>query len=144
MKKLIMALNRSKKGFWVVRAVSAERPLLSLRSIRDDTGWRNASLLRCSPESINFWPCLIISCAFAVFCRHRLWWSQKRNCASSQASCRSPITNASIISLSLFVSLRKNSSVPRPGGSAFKFVSSSFPRHWLVSTERCLSCMAWQ
>jgi hypothetical protein len=29
-------------------------------------------------------------------------------------------------------------SVPHPGGSVFV----SLPRHWLVSTERCLSCMA--
>jgi len=40
--------------------------------------------------------------------------------------------------INLSLSIRKGSSVPRPGGSAL----ISFPRHWLVSTECCLSCMS--
>jgi len=54
--------------------------------------------------------------------------------ARGSAAIMMAIFRARETTINLSLSVRKDSSVPRPGGSAFV----SFPRHWLVSTEPCV------
>jgi hypothetical protein len=97
-------------------ALSGQFVKPSPRSFSSDTGWWTLKVL-----------VLVLHSRLDNMCCSKFWLAQAQAC------------DPNVSLFKLLLSIRKDFSVPHPGGSAFV----SFPRHWLVSTDfhRVLLCL---